>query len=407
MSNLKIASVILLFGIFGVVLGAGVMGLNARRASAAATAAANPPPAAVDAQFPAASPNAAQAAAVVPARPSTVGVGGTFVTDVYKRVSPAVVHVTNHSVQHDIFYRTYTSEATGSGVIVDTKGYILTNFHVIEDASDLQVVLNDGRSFPAKILGKDPGTDLALLKIDAGGPLPAASLGDSSYLNVGEWVVAIGNPSGLDWTVTVGVVSALGRELQSKTGQTMRGLIQTDAAINPGNSGGPLLNAQGEVIGINDAIISNTGQNVGIGLAIPVNTAKEILGDLKQFGKVKRPWLGVIPFRMQPDDRTAKYYGLPVNYGLLLGQVIDASPAAVAGMVGVENTNGNSYDILTMADGQRLDKPSKLLDIVRNKKPGSQVKITLYRVTGDKYEVLETSIILRELPEGAPLAGFI
>jgi putative serine protease PepD len=409
MSNLRIATIILLSGIFGVALGGGVMGLNARRAAASGQA----PPRVVQAQFPSAAAPLDANAGAPPAGKSTVGVGGSFVTDVYKQVSPAVVHITTRSVQHDFFMRSYTSESTGSGVIVDPKGYILTNFHVVENsgdpsqtARDLKVVLHDGRSFPATVVGKDPGTDLALIKIDAGATLPSARLGDSSTLEVGEWVVAIGNPSGLDWTVTVGVVSALGRELQSKTGQTMRGMIQTDAAINPGNSGGPLLNAVGDVIGINDAIISNTGESIGIGLAIPVNTAKEIIGDLERYGKVKRPWLGVTPF-FQVDDSSAQYYGLPVNYGMLLSHVIQNSPAATAGLLGAEDNSGNTYDILTAADGQRLDSPTKLLDLVRNKKPGDHLKLTLYRVMNGKYQVEQVDIVLQELPEGAPLAGFI
>jgi len=209
------------------------------------------------------------------ASPSAAAPGGNFVTQVYKKVSPSVVHITNRieQQQYDFFGRPATSvaEAVGSGVIVDPSGYILTNSHVIENMGKqtLTVVLSDQSQYPATLAGNDPSTDLALLKISASHALPVATLGNSDTVDIGEWVVAIGNPRGFDWTVTAGVISAKNRsgpawEKQDNfgnvtSGPTITGLLQTDAAINPGNSGGPLLNARGEVIGINERIFSSSG----------------------------------------------------------------------------------------------------------------------------------------------------
>jgi S1-C subfamily serine protease len=338
----------------------------------------------------------------------TVGVGGNFVTEVYKQVSPAVVHITNRNVQRT-FWGPMESESTGSGVIVDKDGYILTNFHVIQGSRELIVVLNDGREYPAKLLGSDPGTDLALIKVDAEAALPFAALGDSASVEVGEWVVAIGNPRGLDWTVTVGVISALNREIRSPSGQTITGLLQTDAAINPGNSGGPLLNARGEVIGINDAIVSGSGDNAGIGLAIPVNTARSVLADLAQHGRVKRPWLG-LQAGLNVDANTARRNGFPVDYGVLIRSVYRDSPAAAAGLISFtadQRTRTFSYDIITQVDGQRVKNAVALLDLVRNRKPGDTVKLTIYRVSPSGYEVQDLTLQLTELPQNATFADVI
>jgi len=346
---------------------------------------------------------------VVAAASDSVGVGGSFVTQVYKKVSPAVVHITSSVEYMDFFFGAQKVEATGSGVIVDERGFILTNFHVIQGAQALTVFTNDGRKYTAKVIGADPGTDLALVKIDAQGKLPVAKLGDSSKVDVGEWVVAIGNPRGLDWTVTAGVVSALGRQLVSQaTGQTMRGMIQTDAAINPGNSGGPLLNAVGEVIGINDAIVSSSGGSEGIGLAIPINTAKEVLDDLVKYGRVIRPWLGVEVLR-EIGAALARRYSLPVDYGLVAGKVYDGSPAGAAGVIPpVTYGNGRyQYDILTAIDGTKLTSERQLLDTVRGHKPGDKVTLELYHITNGQYEVKRVPVKLEELPKGAPSMGVI
>lgn len=340
---------------------------------------------------------------------SSVGVGGSFVTDVYKHVSPAVVHITNSTEYVDFFWGPQHAEATGSGVIVDDRGYILTNNHVIENAQSLTVVLNDGQQFQAKVIGADPGTDLALVKVDAKGKLPFAKLGDSSKVEVGEWVVAIGNPRGLDWTVTVGVISAMNRQIVSKSsGQTMRGLLQTDAAINPGNSGGPLLNASGDVIGINDAIVSQSGGSEGIGLAIPINTAKDVLDDLIKHGRVIRPWLG-IQVQMEVNPGMARRYNLPIDYGIIPGNVIKNSPAASAGIIPtVRDNNGKiQFDIITALDGEKLDDAQELLDLVRNHKPGDKVTAEVYYISNGKFQVQKVAVTLQALPESAPAMGII
>lgn len=343
------------------------------------------------------------------AQVSQQGVGGNFVTEVYKKVSPAVVHITN-STEYMSFFGPRTAEATGSGVIVDERGYILTNNHVVQNAQNLLVVLNDGQQFTPKVIGADPGTDLALIKIDAKSKLPYAKLGDSSKIEVGQWVVAIGNPRGLDWTVTAGVISALNRQIVSKSnGQTISGLIQTDAAINPGNSGGPLLNAQGEVIGINDAIVSSGGGSEGIGLAVPINTAKDVLDDLIKHGRVVRAWLGVEIIK-EVTPEVARFYSFPVDYGVIPGRVFTPSPAASAGVIPPmqnDSTGQVQYDILTAIDSEKIDDMQELLDIIRNHKSGEKVTLEVYRITDGKFKVQKLAVTLQALPESAPSMGII
>src|SRR5437879_4217112 len=213
--------------------------------------------------------------------------------------------------------------ASGSGVLVDRAGYILTNNHVIENAQDITVRLSDARKFPATLVGRDPKTDLAVLKVDAPGPLPTAELGDSERLRVGQWVIAIGNPFGLDRTVTVGIVSATARNRVGVT--TYENFIQTDASINPGNSGGPLLNLDGKVIGINTAIVA-AGQ--GIGFAIPANMAREVMRQLIASGRVVRGWLGIAI--QDVTDELAGTFG--VREGVLVAEVMKGGPAEAAGV---------------------------------------------------------------------------
>lgn len=349
--------------------------------------------------------------------PLTVGAGGNFVTKVYKKASPAVVHITNSQVMESFWYGAQEQQSTGSGVIVDPSGVILTNYHVIADSQSLTVILNDGRQFAGKIIGSDPGTDLALIKVEAQDKLPFAPLGDSSKVEVGEWVVAIGNPRGLDWTVTAGVISALNREMTNRnTGTTMRGLMQTDAAINPGNSGGPLLNAAGEVIAINDAIISTGGGSEGIGLAIPVNTAKSVLHDLVTYGRVMRPWLG-LDINQSVTPGMAKRYKLPVSYGLLVRSVYRDSPAAAAGILPLISDNSRlSFDIITGVEGKTLNNSQDLLDLVRDKKPGDSLKLDLLRyelkMANNGQPVANSSkstitVKLSEIPQKAQFSGII
>jgi serine protease Do len=222
--------------------------------------------------------------------------------------------------------RQYTEHGIGSGVIVSPDGYILTNYHVVGHADKIRVTLMDKREFAAKVVGTDQKTDLALIKINAGEPLPYASLGDSKKVEVGDWVIAIGNPFGFNLTVTAGIISATGRAL----GGNYDNFIQTDASINPGNSGGPLFNTAGQVIGINSAIYSSTGSNAGIGFAIPIDLAQWVMKQLKEHGRVIRGWLGVEVQTMTPE--LAKSFGLSQPTGALVADVEKSSPAEKAGV---------------------------------------------------------------------------
>lgn len=328
-----------------------------------------------------------------------------FVTEVYKKVGPSVVNIITVQIGYDFFLRPIPQEGVGSGVILNSDGYIITNNHVVKSASEIRVILANGTEVGGKVIGADPGTDLALVKITPpeGYKLPVALLGNSENLEVGEWVVAVGNPLGLDQTVTVGVVSALGRSVMSEAGVPIEGLIQTDAAINPGNSGGPLINVQGEVIGINTAIVSRSGGSEGIGLAIPINTAKSILDQLIAKGRVERPWLGVEVQEIYP--RLATRYGLPTTKGLLLKAVYKDSPAQKAGMHKpiTGEDGGLVYFIIVEANGITITKAGQLLQMVRELKVGSTINLRYYK----NNQLLEKEIPLAPLPEGAPLTAII
>ncbi|MBM4263865.1 MAG: DegQ family serine endoprotease [Deltaproteobacteria bacterium] len=254
----------------------------------------------------------------------------------------------------------------GSGFIVDRNGTIVTNNHVIDGANKITVKLSDGRSFEGKVVGKDPKTDLAVIKIDAPQDLTAVSLGDSDRLEVGEWVMAIGNPFGLDHTVTSGIVSAKGRHIGSGPYEDY---IQTDASINPGNSGGPLLNLRGEVIGINTAIFSQSGGNIGIGFAIPSNLVKELLPQLQASGKVVRGYIGATIQKMTPD--LAESMGLKQAQGALVAEVAKDSPAERAGL--------KSGDVILQFDGRVIKDSSDLPLQVARVAPGSNVQVKISR----------------------------
>jgi len=280
------------------------------------------------------------------------------------------------------------ARSTGSGVIVDPKGYVLTNNHVIENALDINVRLSDGRKLPAKLVGRDPKTDLAVLKVEAPGPLPAAELGDSDRLRVGQWAIAIGNPFGLDRTVTVGIVSATAR---TRVGVTQyENFIQTDASINPGNSGGPLLNLDGEVIGVNTAIVA-AGQ--GIGFAIPINQAREVMRQLIAGGRVVRGWLG-IAIQDVTDDLGAAF-GVKERGGVLVADVMKDGPAAGAGM--------KSGDVIVEFEGGPIREVPELQRRVASVAPGQRVRLTVLR---DKKPV-KLEVKIGEMPsdEPAPAAG--
>ncbi|MEJ2345105.1 MAG: trypsin-like peptidase domain-containing protein [Gammaproteobacteria bacterium] len=250
----------------------------------------------------------------------------------------------------------------GSGVIFSSQGYVLTNDHVIADADEIQVMLTDGRSAEAEVVGTDPDTDLAVLRIKLSG-LPAITLGDSDALQVGDVVLAIGNPYGVGQTVTMGIVSATGRKRLGLS--TYENFIQTDAAINPGNSGGALINTRGELVGLNTAIFSRTGGSQGIGFAIPVKLVRHVLTEIVTHGHVIRGWIGISMANVSAD--TARKSGLGHPYGVMVVQPIEGSPADRAGL--------KAGDILTRLGGQPIRDPRQMLDLVANQRPGTRIKV--------------------------------
>lgn len=261
----------------------------------------------------------------------------------------------------------------GSGVIVSEDGYILTNNHVVQDADEINVTLSSFEEYEAQVKGRDPKTDLALLKIEPKSSLPHVNLGDSDKLRVGDWVLAIGNPFGLEQTVTAGIVSAKGRSINN---ESYGNFIQTDASINPGNSGGPLFNLAGEMIGVNTAIFSRGGGNIGIGFAIPSNMAANVMKQLEKEGKVTRGWLGVMIQHVTPE--LAKQFGLDRPIGALVGEVVPDSPAAGAGI--------EPGDVITNYDGREVSQMSMLPAMVAQTPVGEKVSMTIIR-KGQKQEL--------------------
>ncbi|CUS96859.1 DegQ family serine endoprotease [Candidatus Chrysopegis kryptomonas] len=272
-------------------------------------------------------------------------------------------------------------EGMGSGVIITKDGYILTNNHVVEggEKGSITVTLWDGREFKAKLIGRDKLTDLAVLKIDAN-DLPVARFGNSDELQVGQWVLAVGNPLGLNLTVTAGIVSALSRNIGIiRESYGVENFIQTDAAINPGNSGGPLVNLNGEVVGINTAIASRTGYYQGYGFAIPINLARKVAEDIIKYGKVRRGVLGVQISKL--DEATAKGLGLDKPKGIIVQDVISGSAAEEAGV--------KAGDVILECDGKEVNTPGELQEIIARKRPGDKVNLKIYR-DGKTFELTAT-----------------
>ncbi|MBV9339659.1 MAG: trypsin-like peptidase domain-containing protein [Acidobacteria bacterium] len=303
---------------------------------------------------------------------------------VYRKNVGSVVNVTSRAMAFDFFYGLVPQEGQGSGFIIDHDGHVLTNYHVVADARQVEVTLHNRKKYHARLIGSDRSHDLAIIQIKAA-DLNPMTLGDSKGLQVGQKVYAIGNPFGLAGTLTSGIVSSI-RQVQEPDGVTIDEAIQTDAAINPGNSGGPLLNSHGEVIGINTMIATNPGveQNAGIGFAIPINTAKAVLSDLVTFGKVRRPALGVVTVPISPD--VAGELGLAADYGLL---VVRVTPGGAADRAGLKGGTERAYlfnipitvggDLIVAVDGQRVQDQQQLEQIMNNHRAGDQVKVTIYR----------------------------
>ncbi len=302
--------------------------------------------------------------------------------EVFRKASPAVVYVTNRAYRRSMFSLNVQEipRGSGTGFVWDTSGLIVTNFHVIEGAHRLTVTLQDQSEHDAQVIGIAPEKDLAVLRIEnPPEDLATLPLGDSSELEVGRKVLAIGNPFGLDTTLTTGVVSALGREIDAASNRKIRGVIQTDAAINPGNSGGPLLNSLGQLIGVNTAIYSPSGASAGIGFAIPVNTVKSVVPQLIAFGRIQSPVIGV----ELASDAWIRRFRIP---GVPVVRVYPGMPAERAGLRGAyRNRQGgiNLGDIIVAIDGQRVRTNDDFKSILEKTKPGQEIALTVVR---DKQE---------------------
>lgn len=297
--------------------------------------------------------------------------------EIYRLASPGVVHITS-TVDVQSFFGAYPQQGTGSGSIIDDKGHILTNYHVVRDANNLDVTLSDKSTYKARLIGADPDNDIAVIQIDApANKLNVMQLGTSGNLEVGQKVLAIGNPFGLDRTLTTGVISGLNRPLQTEDGRTMENVIQTDASINPGNSGGPLLNKFGQIIGINTAIYSPTGSSVGIGFAVPIDTAKQIIPELIASGKIRRGYLGVTTAPLTP--KIAEQFQVPTKQGVVVVSVQPNSPASQAGLLGVQQDQDQLGDVIVKADGKPIETPDALVKTIGNRKPGDRIALTVLR----------------------------
>ena len=302
----------------------------------------------------------------------------TNTTEIFKKASPAVVYVTNTALRRSFFTLNVEEipRGSGTGFVWDTNGLIVTNFHVIAGAHKLTVTLQDRTEHAADVIGVAPEKDLAVLRIEKPpADLVSLPLGDSSELTVGRKVLAIGNPFGLDTTLTAGIVSALGREIQAVGDRKIRGVIQTDAAINPGNSGGPLLNSLGQLVGVNTAIVSPSGANAGIGFAIPVNTVKDVVPQLISYGKILRPMLGM----ELASDRWVQRYRIE---GLPVVQVYPGLPAAQGGISGAYRGSRGELilgDIVTHIDDKPIRSNDDYFNALEQHEPGDKLTVTTLR----------------------------
>lgn len=309
---------------------------------------------------------------------------------VYEKCNEAVVNITTQVMGYNWFYEpVYTSSGSGSGSIIDKRGYVVTNVHVIENASVITISLSDGSSYEGKIVGQDKESDIAVLKFEVpqNVMLKTISFGDAANLKVGQKVIAIGNPFGLERTMTTGIISGLGRPIQESQNVIIRNMIQTDAAINPGNSGGPLLDSQGRMIGINTIIYSKSGSSSGVGFAIPVSTARRVVADLLKYGKVNR---GVMKLDLiQNTARIAKYAGYNISSGMIVSRVRSGCRADQAGIQG--GTQAVKYgtfnpqtiylggDIIVAIDNIEITKLADYYSALESKVPGDSVNVTVIR----------------------------
>jgi len=301
--------------------------------------------------------------------------------EVYRAIAPGVAFISTTSYTQDWWGDVQEGKGNGSGSVIDTQGHILTNFHVIEGAQKVTVNFGGEKVYPARVIGRDPDTDLAVIKIDAPpSGLTVVPLGDSDRLSVGQKVLAIGNPFGLDRTLTTGVISGLQRPIKARNGRPIDAAIQTDASINPGNSGGPLLDKFGKMIGINSQILSPAGGSVGVGFAVPINTARRVVPQLIQYGAVRRPKLGVDGVGI--EKLAERGIQLPIQKGLLLYTVANGSPAYAAGMRGLSRgTDGDVDlgDVITSIDGTPIGELDDLYRYLEKKQIGDTIQVQIYR----------------------------
>jgi S1-C subfamily serine protease len=303
--------------------------------------------------------------------------------DIYKSAHTATVNITSTVYRRDFFWNVYPEKESGSGFFINEDGLIITNNHVISGSAKLQVTLSDQSRYEASVLNRDVANDLALIKINPRKKVPTLRLGDSEKVQVGQKVLAIGNPFGLSGTLTVGIISSLGRNIRDESERVLEGMIQTDAAINPGNSGGPLLDSQGNVIGVNTAIYG-PGGNIGIGFAMPINRAKVMLTEFQSSSKFKRPRLGVKGQYVAGD--LAEALRLPAEGGFLVEEVEPDSPAATAGVQGARQYGvignmeiGVGGDLIMAIDGKKVDRQDAVNRAMNNKRPGDSVELTIFR----------------------------
>ena len=317
------------------------------------------------------------------AAPPAFGTEEQITIEVYKKGITSVVNITSTAVAYDFFYGAVPQEGQGSGFIIDKDGHILTNYHVIANAREVEVTLHNKKKYKATVIGRDRSHDLAVIQIKAPGVVPA-TLGDSKQLVVGQKVFAIGNPFGLSGTMTRGIISSL-RPIRTPEGAEIEEAIQTDAAINPGNSGGPLLNSRGEVIGINSMIATGgSNQSAGIGFAIPINAAKAVINDLITIGRVRRPSLGIRTLPIGPE--LAQEMGLPSDYGVL---IVQALPGGSADRAGLRGGNQRAYignvplmlggDLIVAIDGEQIGDQQDLANVMNKHKAGDSITVTVYR----------------------------
>ena len=335
----------------------------------------------------------AEPVAIVPVQfTGTATIRGTGLTqdeqnniEIYDRANKAVVYITTVTIEYSWMFEAVPREGTGSGVIIDQDGHVLTNYHVIKGADEIRITLSDGSEVEGRTIGSDPENDMAVLKFDPKGKaLTTIPLGSSAGLKVGMKVLAIGNPFGFDRTLTTGIVSGLARPLQTEDGYMIRETIQTDAAINPGNSGGPLLNSHGELIGINSAIYSPSGASAGVGFAIPVNTARRIADELIRYGEVRRGWIDIDPIQLFPS--LVSYFKLPVQRGVLVSAA--RTNALQAGIRGGDPSQAvrtgrtiiyGGGDIIVSVDKQKVESYSDLMNALEDTKPGEMVEVKVVR----------------------------